>query len=82
MIYSNMQRKESCRFFKWLDKPTCERGMEVLPELLKNVKELENENDSCLARIKDLENENDSCMASVVIFTTGNCCSTSSLLQC
>lgn len=34
MLSSNMQRKVVCQFFKWLYKPTCEIGMEVLLELL------------------------------------------------
>jgi uncharacterized coiled-coil DUF342 family protein len=39
--------------------------MEVLLELLKKVKDLDNKNSSYLVRIKDLENENDSCMTTV-----------------
>jgi hypothetical protein len=36
--------------------------VEVLAEMTKKVKDLEDENDICMAMIKDLENENDSCM--------------------
>jgi hypothetical protein len=39
--------------------------VEVLTEITKNVKDLEDENDKCMARIKDLEYENDSCMEKV-----------------
>jgi hypothetical protein len=57
LVYSNIQTKATCQFFKWLDKPTCVRGMEVLPEITKKVKDLEDENDRCMARIKDSGNE-------------------------
>jgi uncharacterized coiled-coil DUF342 family protein len=39
--------------------------VEVLAEMTKKVKDLDDENDRCMARIKDLENENDSCMKRV-----------------
>jgi len=39
--------------------------VEVLAEMTKKVKDLDDENDRCMARIKDLENENDSCMERV-----------------
>lgn len=32
---------------------------------MKKVKDLDDENDRCMARIRDLENENDSCMKRV-----------------
>jgi hypothetical protein len=38
-----MQRNVACRFFKWHDKPTCKRGMAVLPVLLEKVIEPEDE---------------------------------------
>jgi hypothetical protein len=63
--YFNIQTKVACRFSKWLDKPTCAKGVEVLVEMTKKVKDLDDENDRCMARIKDLENENDSCMERV-----------------
>jgi hypothetical protein len=53
MLYSNIEKKEACRFFKWLDKPICARGMEVLAELTTKVKNLEDENDNYMAMIKD-----------------------------
>jgi mannosyltransferase OCH1-like enzyme len=62
LLYFNIQTKVACRFFKWLDKPTCATGMEVLTEITKNVNELEDENGKYMARIRDLENENDICM--------------------
>lgn len=61
MLYSNIEKKEACRFFKWLNKQTCARDMKVLAELTKKVKNLEDENDNYMAMIKDLENEIDSC---------------------
>jgi hypothetical protein len=62
LLYSNIQTKVACRFFRWLDKPTCATGVGVLAEITKKVNDLEDENDRCMARIKELENENDSCM--------------------
>jgi uncharacterized coiled-coil DUF342 family protein len=72
-------RKEVYQFFKWMDKLAYERGMKVVPELLKKVKKLENENyhymarvndfhiecDSYNARVKDLETKHDSYIAKV-----------------
>jgi hypothetical protein len=55
--------KEGCLFYKCLDKLVCERGIEVLPELLKKVKDLDNENNSYMARVKDLENKSGNYMA-------------------
>jgi len=52
MLYTNMQKKEACRFFKWLDKRTCARGIKIFAELTTKVKDLENENDRRMARIK------------------------------
>jgi hypothetical protein len=44
LLYSNILTKVACRFFKWLYKPTCARSMEVLAEITKKVKDLEDEN--------------------------------------
>jgi hypothetical protein len=62
MLHFNIQTKAACKFFKWLDKPTCARGVEVLKKITKKLNEVENAN--CYF-IKDLENENDSCMERV-----------------
>jgi hypothetical protein len=72
MLYSNIQTKAACRFFNWLDKLTCTKGVEVLAEMTKKVNDLEAKNDRCMARIKDLENENDSCMEMVKHLQKGN----------
>jgi predicted nucleic acid-binding Zn-ribbon protein len=55
-----------------MDKPTCARGVEVLAEITKKIKDLGDENDRCMARIKDLENEIDSCMERVKHLQKGN----------
>jgi hypothetical protein len=65
MLYFNIQRKAACNFFKWLDKPTCARGVEVLNEITKKLTEVEDVNGILVARIKDLENENIGCMERV-----------------
>jgi predicted nuclease with TOPRIM domain len=57
-----MQTKSTCKFFKWLNKPTCARGVEVLKQIMKKVNDLKDENGTLLARMKDLENEMESCM--------------------
>jgi DNA-binding transcriptional regulator GbsR (MarR family) len=57
-----MQTKSACKFFKWLDKPTCARGVEVLKQIMKNINDLNDENGTLVARMKDLENEMESCM--------------------
>jgi len=57
LLYSNIQTKTACRFFKQLDKPTCARGVEVLAKMTKKVNDLKDENDRCMARIKDLGNK-------------------------
>ena len=54
-----MQRQAACRFFKWMDKPICERGMKVIHALLDKVKELENENCQYFATVKHLQIECD-----------------------
>jgi predicted transcriptional regulator len=65
MLYFNIQTKAVCKFFKWLDKPTCARAAEVLNEITKKLNKVEDANGTLVARIKDLENENDSCMERV-----------------
>jgi len=55
MLYFNKQTKAGCKFFKWLDKPTCARGVEVLNEITKKLNEVEDANGTLVARIKDLE---------------------------
>lgn len=65
MLHFNMQTKAACKFFKWLDKPTCARGVEVLDEITKKLNEVEDANGTLVARVKDLENENVSCMERV-----------------
>jgi hypothetical protein len=65
MLYFNIQTKATYKFFKWLDKPTCAKGVEVLNEITKKLNEVEDANGILVARIKDLENENVSCMKSV-----------------
>jgi hypothetical protein len=62
MLYFNMQTKVACKFFKWLDRPTCARSVEVLNEIIKMLNEVEDANGTLVARIKDLENENVNCM--------------------
>jgi predicted ribosome quality control (RQC) complex YloA/Tae2 family protein len=57
-----MQTKSVCKFFKWLDKPTCAIGVEVLKQIMKKVNDLKDENKTLVARMKDLENEMESCM--------------------
>jgi predicted RNase H-like nuclease (RuvC/YqgF family) len=57
-----MQTKSACKFFKWLDKPTCARGVEVLKQIIKKVNDLKDENGTLVARMKDLENEMESCI--------------------
>jgi ABC-type histidine transport system ATPase subunit len=52
-----MQTKSACKFFKWLDKPTCARGVEVLKQIMKKVNDLKDENGTLVTRTKDLENE-------------------------
>jgi hypothetical protein len=64
LLYFSIQTKAACRFFRWLDKPTCARGVEVLNEM-KKINFLDDENDKCMERIKELENINDSCMQMV-----------------
>jgi hypothetical protein len=39
-----MQTKSACKFFKWLDKPTCARGVEVLKQIMEKVNDLKDEN--------------------------------------
>jgi len=65
MLYFNIQTKAAWKIFKWLDKPTCARGVEVLNKITKKLNEVDYENGTLVARIKDLENENDSCMERV-----------------
>jgi hypothetical protein len=65
MLYFNIQTKAACKFFKWLDKPTCARGVEVLHEITKKLNKVEDANGALVARIKDLENEKVSCMERV-----------------
>jgi len=65
MLYFSIQIKATCKFFKWLDKPTCAKGVEVLNEITKKLNEVEDANGTLVARIKDLENENVSCMERV-----------------
>jgi hypothetical protein len=65
MLYFNIQTKATCKFFKWLDKPTCVRGVEVLNEIIKKLNKKDDANGTLVARIKDLENENVSCMERV-----------------
>jgi septal ring factor EnvC (AmiA/AmiB activator) len=65
MLYFNIQTKAACKFFKWLDKPTCAKGVEVLNEITKKLNEVEDANGTLVARIKDLENENVRCMERV-----------------
>jgi hypothetical protein len=65
LLYFNIQTKAACQFFRWLDKPTCVRSVEVLAEITKKVNDQDDENGRCMARIKDLKNENDSCMEKV-----------------
>jgi hypothetical protein len=65
MLYFNVQTKATCKFFNWLDKPTCVRGVEVLNEITKKLNEVEDANGTLVTRIKDLENENASCMERV-----------------
>lgn len=60
-----MKSKTACKFFKLLDKPTCARSVKVLNEITEIVNELEDENSPLVARIKDLNNENDSCIERV-----------------
>ncbi|XP_062172018.1 pentatricopeptide repeat-containing protein At5g04780, mitochondrial-like [Alnus glutinosa] len=60
-----VSRKVACIFFKWLDKPTCARGVEVLNKIAKKLTEVEDANGTLVARIKDLENDNISCMERV-----------------
>jgi predicted nuclease with TOPRIM domain len=55
-----------------MDEPTCARGVEVLVEITKKIKDLGDENDRCMAMIKDLENEIDSCMERVKHLQKGN----------
>jgi hypothetical protein len=62
MLYFNIQTKAACKFFKWLDRPTCARSVEVLNEITKMLNEVEDANGTFVARIKDLENENVNCM--------------------
>jgi uncharacterized coiled-coil DUF342 family protein len=57
-----MQTKSACKFFKWLDKPTCARGLEVLKQIMKKVNDLKDENGTLVARMKDMKNEMESCM--------------------
>jgi hypothetical protein len=57
-----MSTKFACKFFKWLDKPTCAKGVEVLKQIMKNVNDLKDENGRLVTRMKDLENEMESCM--------------------
>jgi hypothetical protein len=52
-----MQTKSTCKFFKWLDKPTCARGVKVLKQIMKKVNDLKDENGTLVGRMKDLENE-------------------------
>jgi hypothetical protein len=33
LLYFNIQTKAACKFFKWMDKPTYARGVEVLHEI-------------------------------------------------
>jgi hypothetical protein len=65
VLFFSTQAKAAYRFFKWLDKPTCAMGVEVLNEMTEKVNFLDNENDKCMARIKELENINDNCMERV-----------------
>jgi hypothetical protein len=65
MLYFNMQTKAACKFFKWLDKPTCARGVKVLDEITKKLNKAEDANGTMAVRIKDLVNENVSCMERV-----------------
>jgi septal ring factor EnvC (AmiA/AmiB activator) len=65
LLYFNIQTKATYKFFKWMDKPTCARSVEVLHEITKKVNEVEDENGTLVARIKDAENENESCMEMV-----------------
>jgi hypothetical protein len=44
LIYFNIQTKVACRLFRWLNKPICARGVEVLAEITKKVNNLEDEN--------------------------------------
>jgi hypothetical protein len=57
-----MQTKSACQFFKWLDKPTCARGVKVLKQIMKKVNDLKDGNGTLVARMKDLENEMESCI--------------------
>jgi len=65
LLYFNIQTKATYKFFKWMDKPSCARSVEVLHEITKKVNEVEDENGTLVARIKDAENENESCMEMV-----------------
>lgn len=60
-----MQGTPACRNFHWRDPPTCQRGLEVLPELLKKINNLENENDSFLERVNMVSKENSNYIARV-----------------
>lgn len=57
-----MQTKSACKIFKWPDKPTCARGVEVLKQIMKKVNDSKDENGTLVTRMKDLENEMESCI--------------------
>jgi hypothetical protein len=53
-VFKILQRGNGCRFFVWCDPPMCERSMEIIPGLLKQINSLIED----LHKAKELNNTN------------------------